>query len=104
MDRALLGATVSQLLPTEALDDPAGSWRSQDDQYNALPRRDPTPLNSLNWREQELAPVRRRLERDDVRLITLTGPGGVGKTRLALAMAADISDAIADSIAFVSLA
>ena len=45
----------------------------------------PAPIASFLGREQELADLRALLARADVRLVTLTGPGGTGKTRLALA-------------------
>ncbi len=48
----------------------------------------PIPATPFLGREQELADVRALLTRDDVRLLTLTGPGGTGKTRLALQAAA----------------
>ena len=64
----------------------------------------PRPPNPLVGRERELVAVRDLLLRDDVRLVTLTGPGGSGKTRLALAVAATATAAFPDGVCVVPLA
>jgi predicted ATPase/DNA-binding CsgD family transcriptional regulator len=63
----------------------------------------PTPLTPLFGREQEIQVVRTRLLRPEVRLLTLIGMPGIGKTRLALAFAAQMQDIFTDGICFVSL-
>ncbi|HEV2124748.1 MAG TPA: tetratricopeptide repeat protein [Chloroflexota bacterium] len=64
----------------------------------------PVPLTSLVGREREIEAVRDMLHREDVRLLTLTGPGGVGKTRLALQLVGEAQERFADGARFVSLA
>jgi predicted ATPase/DNA-binding XRE family transcriptional regulator len=62
-----------------------------------------SPLTRLIGRETELAALRTRLTDDAVRLLTLTGAGGTGKTRLAIAVAAGMADAFPDRVVFVDL-
>lgn len=64
----------------------------------------PKPLTSLVGREADVATACQMLLEEKVRFLTLTGPGGVGKTRLALRIAEETASAFSDGAAFVPLA
>jgi predicted ATPase len=78
------------------------------------PRRASPPVSGLVWqpsarligRDADIAATTAMLDpaRASARLVTLTGPGGVGKTRLALAVAASLTHLYGDGVAFVELA
>jgi predicted ATPase/class 3 adenylate cyclase len=63
----------------------------------------PTQVGTFIGRQDLLAEVHRRFEDPDVRLLTLTGPGGSGKTSLAIRVAAEIGDRYRDGVSFVDL-
>jgi predicted ATPase len=64
----------------------------------------PVPATPFLGRERELDEVVCLLRREDVRLLTLTGPGGTGKTRLALQAAAEVAEDAPDGVWWISLA
>lgn len=64
----------------------------------------PIPPTALVGREEEVAQISQLLRREDVRLVTLSGPGGTGKSRLAIQVAAGLRDRFIGGVFFVPLA
>jgi predicted ATPase len=64
----------------------------------------PVPSTPFLGRERELQEITALLASDDVRLVSLTGPGGTGKTRLAAQAAADVAELYPDGVFWVGLA
>src|SRR3954470_15139187 len=71
---------------------------------SSLPASFPLPRSRLIGREAERAAARDLLVDDAVPLLTLTGPGGGGKTRLALAIAQDVAPHFTEGLVWVDLA
>ncbi len=80
--------------------DPSADLPHLNTRFNNLP----VQLTSFIGREQEVAAVCALLQRPEVRLVTLTGTGGIGKTRLSLQVATELLDSFADGVCFVPLA
>ncbi|MDQ5854053.1 MAG: DUF4062 domain-containing protein, partial [Chloroflexota bacterium] len=79
---------------------PAAPEETSDSRRDNLPA-PPTPIVG---RQKEVAAVRELLLREDVHLVTLSGPGGIGKSRLALEVAAGVRGQFKDGVCFVALA
>ena len=84
-------ARLLRLIPPTRRERPAAGWI-------------PAPLTTFIGRTREMAALLDLLRQPEVRLLTLTGPGGVGKTRLARAAATELEECFADGVTFVSLA
>ncbi len=93
--------------PVQALSggvDPAASDRHwQDAPHSPPPNNLPAQLTLLLGRDEISHSLTALVRRADVRLVTLTGPGGIGKTRLAMQVAADLLGDFADGVWFVRL-
>ena len=72
--------------------------------FDVAPVKVPTPATPLIGRERELAELGELLAQPEVRLVTLTGPGGTGKTRLSLELALEARERFASGVYFVELA
>jgi predicted ATPase/transcriptional regulator with XRE-family HTH domain len=88
--------TVPSPTPAEPPSDTAGGSAARASQ--------PAPPPTLIGRDHDLAAVRVYLQRDDVRLLTLTGSPGIGKTQLGLHVGESLGSEFADGVVFVSLA
>jgi DNA-binding SARP family transcriptional activator len=82
----------------------AGTSRLLDLSPSRPPHNLPAQATPLIGREAELARLACLLQDPSCRLITLSGPGGIGKTRLAMRAAAEIGDDFADGVCFIALA
>src|SRR6187402_2857305 len=101
--RALCGALdLSEATRESLLRSARAPARPAADQLGALSL--PLPLTPLVGRDADVQALQQWLAEPGARLITLTGPGGAGKTRLALEMARDVAAGSASRVSFVSLA
>src|SRR5207245_4787110 len=64
----------------------------------------PSQRTALIGRDREVEAVKELLLRDDVHVVTLTGPGGIGKTRLGLQVAEEVAQSFPSGVFFVPLA
>jgi predicted ATPase len=96
------GAVPPSQLPQPSPDRAGGQPTGQPTRPRLPPL--PLPRDRLIDRTEEVATAQDLLQRTEVGVVTLTGPGGVGKTRVALEVAAMSAHRFADGVAFLSLA
>lgn len=90
--------------PVPQASQPPGGQQGQQDSWSPPGALLPRPTTSLIGRDSEIAELTALLRERRVRLLTLTGPGGVGKTRLAVAVAASLQGEVRETVAFLTLA
>lgn len=78
-------------------------WENQSKQVETRPTNLPAQQTGFVGREKEVAAAKELLLRQDVRLVTVTGPGGIGKTRLAVKVVSDLAEHFPGGIQFVPL-
>jgi predicted ATPase/DNA-binding winged helix-turn-helix (wHTH) protein len=103
---AQVSRRVASIDPLPAADSPP-STESCNPAFDSTARKHldlPVPRTSLVGRDQEVAEASGLLLRPDVRLLTITGPGGAGKTRLAIAVASAVADRFPAGVQFAGLA
>jgi predicted ATPase/transcriptional regulator with XRE-family HTH domain len=93
-------ATHTQATPHQPSDLPGGLPAQRRASHSSLP----LPLTPLIGREREASDAIELLLRDSVRLLTLVGPMGIGKTRLGIEIAAQLAQHFKDGVCFVGLA
>ena len=107
-----LAASIKQLFAVEtatATTDVAVNREERPDDRQPIdpvdhPNNLPAQTTRLIGREKEVAEVLALLRREDIRLVTLSGPGGTGKTRLGLQVATELTAEFNDGVFFVNLA
>jgi predicted ATPase/transcriptional regulator with XRE-family HTH domain len=100
--------TIAARIDSDPIPISSGADAGRDRAVVAMARPAPTnipwPVSSLIGREPDITAIRALIADDGQRLITLTGVGGSGKTRLAVQVAAELLSAFADGVWFVELA
>src|SRR6266700_4018849 len=97
--QAVSSSNLLSALPAMTHYDVRSSLDSLDKRYRNVP----VPLTPLIGRERELQAARDLLLRPEVRLVTMTGTGGIGKTHLALTLGNELQETFAEGVCFASL-
>lgn len=103
-DRSILQVSPDSIDSKEPFFLPPTAFPSSTERVQATRHHLPARLTPLIGREQEVAAACALLRQPGVRLLTLVGTGGVGKTRLGIEVATELVDDFADGVCFVSLA